>query len=71
MKAGTYNKPVKLPTTSDLIKLKAHKEEVMKDSKKKLKEDPQYQYWWRLAEARETLVCQPTQVEQADQQRIS
>ena len=51
LKAGAYNKPVKLPTTSDLIKLKAHTEEVMKDSKNKLQEDPQYQYWRRLAEA--------------------
>jgi len=50
LKTSSYNKPVELPTTSDLMKLKAYAEEQMNLLTEKLKEEPQYQHWRKLSE---------------------
>jgi hypothetical protein len=50
LKTKGYNKPVELPSTSDLMKLKAYTEEQLKQYTAKLKEQPQYKYWRSLAE---------------------
>ena len=50
LKTASYNKPVELPSTSDLMKLKAYTEENMKHLTEKLKKQPQKQHWRALAE---------------------
>ena len=50
LKSKTYNKPVELPTTDDLTKLKKFTEEKMHNLVKQLKTAPYYGTWRQLSE---------------------
>ena len=50
LKSKTYNKPVELPTTDDLMKLKKFTEEKMHNLVKQLKAAPSYNIWRQLSE---------------------
>jgi hypothetical protein len=50
LRIRNYNTPVELPSTSDLMKLKAYREEQLKKYTLKLKLEPEYKYWRSLAE---------------------
>ena len=50
LKTKHYNKPVELPSTSDLIKLKSYTEKQLDKYVKLLKKQPSYEYWRSLAE---------------------
>jgi hypothetical protein len=50
LKVNTYNKADELPSTEDLLRLKAYTEEQMSEQVKQLKTLPTYNVWRKLAE---------------------